>query len=152
MVTAWKAFRKYCHKKCDEFILILPREPSIPPAISLNKRIMFIHSYLFVSNMPCILRCLRKYRICTCLVCMFNTQAQEWLNWPDASVIFWCKIISQHVPRCWKCQPCLRLVTFIFLIADNCYLPPRRRPGTGDIGIPPPPSICLCVCLSVRHV
>ena len=34
---------------------------------------------------------------------------------------------------------------------DIAYLPPRRRPGTGDIAMPPSvcPSICPSICLSV---
>ena len=45
------------------------------------------------------------------------------------------------------CIPLL-MYSFIYL-----YLPPRQRPVTGDIAMPPIRlSVCPSACLSVRHV
>ena len=52
------------------------------------------------------------------------------------------------------CKPCCSAMLPLGCLGCSCYLPRRRRPGTGDIAMPPVrlsvcPSVCLSVCLSV---
>ena len=65
---------------------------------------------------------------------------------------------SDFVSQMWG-GGCNVFLTF-YAISNIFYLPRCRRPGTGDIAMPPVrpsvcPSVCLSclsVCLSVRHV